>query len=419
MSFRGGWHTYSLTYAPFDFATIAKIPSQNTNKQTQNTDMKKAAPKKSPSKSAPSKAPAKAASKAPAKAAAPNKLKKGPGKSDDSGGGNKKLTLAQIWDDADSSNASNLPSEGEHRVRMSLECKINKKGAAVFANYEVMEGDEEGKKIRQMYKLTDETGEKQQGADFLKRDLELLGYEGISGKEFERKLKDISDEERIVIINVSAKGQYTNAYLQGPAEDASVGGDEGGDGGGDGGGSGSDEIEVGDTVTFTDDDGNEVTGEVKSIKKGNAKIEEADGSVWEDVPVADCTKVDADGGSGDDGGGDAYEPEVDDEVTGTNVAGDDITGTVRKVKGEFAFVEDGEGTRHKCNKTDLSKADGDGGGDGGGSQEIEVGDEVTFKDDDDDEIDGKVIKLKGDKATVEDADGDEHTLDVADLTKKE
>src|SRR4029078_1738574 len=88
-------------------------------------------------------------------------------------------TLASLWDEKDASAATTLPPPGEHEMRLNkLEQKDDpKKGTAVFVEYEGLEGEAEGKKIRQMYKLTDEGGNKAPGMAYLVRDLELLGYE--------------------------------------------------------------------------------------------------------------------------------------------------------------------------------------------------------------------------------------------------
>ena len=46
---------------------------------------------------------------------------------------------------------------------------------------------------------------------------------------------------------------------------------------------------------------------------------------------------------------------------------------------------------------------------------IEVGSEVEWKDDDGDDHEGKVIKIKGETATVVDEDDDEFKVDLDDL----
>ena len=46
---------------------------------------------------------------------------------------------------------------------------------------------------------------------------------------------------------------------------------------------------------------------------------------------------------------------------------------------------------------------------------IAVGSEVEWEDKDGDDQEGEVIKIKGDTAVVEDDEGDEHKVDLADL----
>lgn len=140
----------------------------------------------------------------------------------------KRQTLASLWDGTDASEASNMLSSGQHTVRINkMEYKKDaKKGEAVFVEYESIEGEEEGKTCRQMYKLTDVSGAKAPGLAFLKRDLELIGYEDISGKKLISTLKEITEDQPMVVINVKENGQYTNAYLSGLAEEGESDEDE-------------------------------------------------------------------------------------------------------------------------------------------------------------------------------------------------
>ena len=49
------------------------------------------------------------------------------------------------------------------------------------------------------------------------------------------------------------------------------------------------------------------------------------------------------------------------------------------------------------------------------TSKIEVGSEVEWEDKDGDDQEGEVIKIKGDTVVVEDDEGDEHKVDLADL----
>lgn len=246
-------------------------------------------------------------------------------------------SLADLWDDTDASEASNLISEGEHEVRInSMELKEDKKkGEAVFVEFESLEGDDEGKTIRQMYKLRDAEGGKGPGLAYLMRDLALLGYDDVPGAKLKKTLKEITEEQPMVVINVKTNGQYTNAYLQGTLEDAGGKGSKG-DADDDDADSAKAEIEVGSKVTFTDpdDDDETLTGEVTKIntKKGTATVDvDGDDKIVdlddltlaeeeEEKPKAKAKKKPS-----------TYEPEVGDDVKWTDAEGDDWTGTVKKI----------------------------------------------------------------------------------------
>lgn len=99
----------------------------------------------------------------------------------------------------------------------------NEKGVAVKLVYTGHEDEENekvtGREISQFYKVKNADGSKGNGVGFLKRDLEILGYENVTGAELEDTLSAIATEQPKVIVNVKLNGQYTNAYLKGLAED--------------------------------------------------------------------------------------------------------------------------------------------------------------------------------------------------------
>jgi hypothetical protein len=88
-------------------------------------------------------------------------------------------SLADLWDDTDPSEATNTLPNGTHEVRINkIELKEDKKkGEAAILEVEGLEGDIEGLKGRQLYKLRDVKGGKGPGLAYLMRDLALLGYE--------------------------------------------------------------------------------------------------------------------------------------------------------------------------------------------------------------------------------------------------
>lgn len=283
------------------------------------------------------------------------------------------LSLAEIWDNTDPSEASNNLPAGEHEVRLnSIELKDDpKKGKAAIITYEAIDGDHEGKTLRQLYKLADPAGGKGPGVAYLMRDLALLGYSDIDGKKLKKTLQEISDEQPMVIINAVENGQYTNAYLQGLPENIEKKDDDEEEEEGS-------ELEVGDKVTGEDDDGNDVTGTIKKInaKKGIATVEDDDEEEYT-CDLEGLTKVEEE-----------EEDEDEDE--------EEVKPKV-KAKGKKAAVVQEEEEEE--------------------SDEIEVGDSVTWEDEDGDEQSGTVKKIKGTKAIVEDDDEDEHTVKLGDLAK--
>lgn len=272
----------------------------------------------------------------------------------------KRLSLADLFDNTDASEASNTIAAGQHEVRLnSIVIKEDpKKGAGAFVEYESIDGEQEGRKVRQMYKLTDVAGNKSQGFAYLKRDLALLGYEDVIGKQLKKTLAEITEAQPMCIINVKENGQYTNAYLQGLSE----GGELEEEGKPEEEEEEVEEItyEVGDEVKFTNDDGEEVEGTIKKITGDTASVKTEEGIV-----KVDLTELSP--------AGEAEEEEVEEEE-------------------EPAEEEEEEAV------------------------EIEKGSRVSFTNDDDEEIEGKVISIKGDKYIVKDDDGDKYTLEASDLT---
>ena len=113
------------------------------------------------------------------------------------------------------------------------------------------------------------------------------------------------------------------------------------------------------------------------------------------------------------------EPKIE---VGSNVKWEDKEGEVIKIKGDVATVEDDEGDEHKVDLDDLELIPKKGKDNKSGSKKegekevkIEVGAEVEWEDKDGDSHEGEVIKIKGDVATVEDDEGDEHKVDLDDL----
>lgn len=90
----------------------------------------------------------------------------------------------------------------------------------VKVTYEGHEDEDEvaGKKISQWYSLVTEDGEAGPGIQYLKGDLDILGYEDVTLADLEEIFGDVESEQPDVIIKVKENKGYTNAYLQGLAD---------------------------------------------------------------------------------------------------------------------------------------------------------------------------------------------------------
>lgn len=311
-------------------------------------------------------------------------------------------SLSKLWDqEADASKASNRLPDGEQVVRLnSIQLNVDKKkGAAVFAEFEAIDGEAEGKKGRQMYKLTDENGDKAAGMDYLARDFALLGYEKVEGDELEATLEALTEAQPMVVVRVKDGGQWVNIYIQGLAEDGAenIGNN----------GEEADEaiIEVGSEVSF-ESEGETVTGKVLKITDGVARVKTDDGNY--DVDLADLAT----------GGGEEEETTPEIEVGSTasfESEGGSYTGEVKKIKGDNAVVEVGDDS-YQVALSDLTIDDGSGGV-GAEGVDIEVGSRVTW-DDDGTQREGEVTKISsdGDSAVVMDDDKDKYKVDMSELT---
>lgn len=322
----------------------------------------------------------------------------------------KKLSLADLWDETDPTEAQNTLSDGEQEVRLnSFTLKEDpKKGIACICEYEAIEGDDEGKTIRQMYKLRDADGGKGPGMAYLMRDLALLGYEKIEGSKLKKILAEISEEQPMVVVNVKTNGQYKNAYLQGTVENGT-------EADADGSGDNADvELEVGDRVTF-EVDGDDKVGEIKKIneKKGVATVEDDDGDEHK-IDLDDLTKEDeAEPAEPEE---EAVEIEEGDTVTFDDEEGDEVEGEVESinVKKNTASIKVGK-KLHK--NIDLSECKKVGAEPEASGWEPAVGDDVKWTDTDGDDHTGEIKKINAKKgiATIEDSDGDEHKIELSEL----
>lgn len=263
-------------------------------------------------------------------------------------------SLASHFDDADASQATNNLPEGEHVVRINSFSLVEKAGVnGAQVEYECIDGDNEGKKGRGTYKLTDADGNRAPGLDFLKRDLALLGYDEIPGAKLKSTLERISEEQPMVVVRAKENGQYVNVYLQGLAEDTESEAEEEAEEEEEA--TDEAEVEIGTQVSFTDPDDEDetLTGEVVAIKDETATV------------LVGKKKYKVEGG--------------------------DLTIVTDEEEAEEAEEEEAEAV------------------------EIEVGSRVQFTNDEDEIVEGKVVLIKGETATVKDDDGDKHKVELESL----
>lgn len=307
-------------------------------------------------------------------------------------------SLADMFDESTGVSAADLLPEGEHKVRINemVMKEDSSKGTGVAATYECIDGENEGKKIRQFYKLTDSEGQKAPGMDFLKRDLALMKVEA-TGAQLKKALAKVTEEQPLVFINVKQNGEYVNARLQGLAE-------------GEEETAGEDveavELEVGNEVTAIDD-GETIEGEIIKIKGDSITIKDADGAKH----VIDRENVSL---KTEEAEAEAEAAEIE---VGSEVTWDDETeeGTVIKIKGKQAIIKQEDGVKVTQDLSDLTLK----GEEVKTDEPIEVGDEVKWTDDGE-EMEGLVTKINEAKGTasVKTPDKEVHVVKLNELEKQ-
>jgi preprotein translocase subunit YajC len=120
----------------------------------------------------------------------------------------------------------------------------------------------------------------------------------------------------------------------------------------------ADEIVKGSTVSFTDDDENEITGEVIALLPNDrAKVKDSDGNIYK-VDVSDLTLEEPEAEEADaDAAADAEgETEIvkGSEVSWTDDDGDDQTGKVFKIADAIAHIKTDDGTKWEVDIDELS-----------------------------------------------------------------
>ncbi len=277
----------------------------------------------------------------------------------------KDLDLSDLYDSADPAEAMAGMPVGE------WECDLTGSGVekdgkktSVYLQWTGRDGEAEGKQGRMFYGIVDDSGNPGKGIGYLKRDLSTLDVEKDENESFEDFIENLTSLGLAGIIKVKQNGEYTNLYLQGAAMPASPDPDE---------------------------------KPPKSKSKGKSKTDEDDND--DDDEVVD----------------------VGDEVKGTNIEGDDVSGEITKIKGDFVFVKDSDDEIHKCKAEDVNKPKPKAKAKAGKAKpkaDPEVGDEVTWTDDDGDDKEGTINKIKGTVAFVEDDDGSIERVELSELTVK-
>lgn len=99
----------------------------------------------------------------------------------------------------------------------------DEKGQSARVVYEIAtDGEFQGQKVTQFYKLFEADGAVGKGAAFLKRDLAILGHADVRFGDLEDVFEQIVDQKIGCNVQVKQNGQFTNVYLNGVTEDTSV-----------------------------------------------------------------------------------------------------------------------------------------------------------------------------------------------------
>lgn len=108
-------------------------------------------------------------------------------------------------------------------IEAVLQPFVKGKGQSVRFKYEVADdGDMQGKRQAQWYSILDENKQPMTGLSFLKRDLAMLGFESIKGRDIPEALKQIEHDQPGVSITVKKNDRWTNVYLNGMVEESEI-----------------------------------------------------------------------------------------------------------------------------------------------------------------------------------------------------
>lgn len=102
-----------------------------------------------------------------------------------------------------------------------VKCGVDRSKApkeSVRFDYEIAEGDEEGKAVVAWYNLFDKDGQPMKGIGYFKRDMEILGVPSFTLEQIDEVLQNLEAERPLCNITGKQNGQFYNVYLQGLAQ---------------------------------------------------------------------------------------------------------------------------------------------------------------------------------------------------------
>lgn len=186
----------------------------------------------------------------------------------------------------------------------------------------------------------------------------------------------------------------------------------------------------GDLVTFKNDKGKTITGKVTEIDDDDVIVEDEDGDEH-DAEMKDLKpakgkeepKEEAKPKAEAAKSGKKFKPTVGQMVTFEH-KGKSLTGKVTEIDDDDVTIEDKDKKEYIVDESDVkgpAEADEEPKKEGKAGKEtsFKPGDEVTWEDEDGDDVDGEIIKIhsSGEKAKVKDEDGNESWVAIKDLTK--
>lgn len=129
------------------------------------------------------------------------------------------VSKEDAFDNAEPESGFGLPN-GQyvaHLVKCEVDRKTMPKESVVF-DYEIAEGEQEGKTVKAWYNLFDAKGVAMKGIGYFKRDMEVLGQPSFKLADIDEALQTLESERVMVNITGKQNGPYYNVFLQGLAQ---------------------------------------------------------------------------------------------------------------------------------------------------------------------------------------------------------